>query len=358
MQKKKLIRLLLSDIMIFNNNNMDISKDVWKYISQWLSDIERFYLMIICKEMIKINLLFDEQHDHFDIFESKFYHNFTNIKVNMEVYYLGKLMPWPYNIRQIELTNKEKIRSKKIFLPNGITHLTTGKKFKDFINIPSTVIYLTFNGPLNQSLNLIPSSVTHLRFDNKFNESIDGLSSSIIHLTFGYSFNQPIDNKIPQLVTHLTFGMAFNQSISGNIPTSVTHLTFGSFFNQPVNGFIPSSVTHLTFALSFRQTIDKIPLSVTYLTLPGRYPYSFKNLSVTHLIFQGFNYVLKVDNIPSSVIQITLYYHNDSFFKLFRHPIPSSIKEIIFKDNVITEKKIAYINNYVDKETKIIFSNP
>lgn len=340
MHKKKMNKLLLSDIVIFNNNKMDIPKDVWKYISQWLSDKERFYLMMICKEMMKLNLLFEEQYDHFSIFESEFYHNFTNINVGKEVYYLGKLMKWPNSIRRIELNVKSKTPFKKILLPSNITHLTTGKKFNRAVNVPFSVTHLTFNGSFNQSINSIPSSVTHLFLLGNFNQSIEGLPSSIIHLTFDTLFNQPI---------------------SDNIPSSVSHLTFGWYFNQPVNGFIPSSVTHLTFSRAFNQSIDNIPSSVTHLKLYGHYPHSFKNLSVTHLTFQGSINTLKENHIPSSVIQIILNYNNHQshhFYELFQNPIPSFVKEIIFKDNVITEKKLAYINKYVSKETKIIFSNP
>ena len=55
--------------MIFDNNNISIiiPMDIWRYISQWLSDIQRFHLMITSKEMMELNLLFDEEHLHFRV---------------------------------------------------------------------------------------------------------------------------------------------------------------------------------------------------------------------------------------------------------------------------------------------------
>ena len=58
---------------------MELSIDIWRYISKWLPDYGRYHLMTTNTEMMKLDLSFDESHDYKKIYVSKFFHNFIII---------------------------------------------------------------------------------------------------------------------------------------------------------------------------------------------------------------------------------------------------------------------------------------
>src|SRR5690606_23756396 len=158
--------------------------DIYKYLSQWLEDADRFYLMITSKEMINLDLTFDQQHDYHEIYMSHFYHNFTHIFANELIHHMSRILGYPNKLK-ILLYHENKS-------PNNIY-------------------------PKNISF---PSTVTHLEFSKNYCRKVDiPIPTSITHLTFGKYFNKVIENIIPESVTHLIFGRNFNKSIK-NIPQS------------------------------------------------------------------------------------------------------------------------------------------
>lgn len=189
--------------------------DIYKYLSQWLEDTDRFHLMITSKEMIKLDLTFDQQHNYNDIYLSSFYHNFTNIFANELMHHMSRILGYPNKLKRL-LYYEDKN-------PNNC-----------------------FSKPKNVSF---PSTITHLDFFRDYGRKVDII--------------------IPTSVTHLTFGKYFNRIIEGIIPSSVTHLTFRKYFDQSVKN-IPSSVTHLTVGLSFTK-FREIPKHVTNIFICRNY---------------------------------------------------------------------------------------
>jgi len=221
---------------------MDIvlsDKDLFKLLLNLLSDSDKFYFLITCKNFYdnKYLITFDEQHHILKILKSSFFDCFTNLIFNEYIYF----------------TNKE--------------------------------IFGEITRPLQ-----MPNKIKKITLSETFNKSIKGcIPNTVTHLTFGNSFNKSIKGCIPNSVTHLTFGNSFNQSIKGCIPNSVIHLTFGCYFNQSILGNIPNSVSHLTFGRLFGKSIDGIPNSVTHLNIPGfcdmnNLPSSITNLKIYDIL--------------------------------------------------------------------------
>ena len=194
---------------------MDIvlsDKDLFKLLLNLLSDSDKFYFLITCKNFYdnKYLITFDEQHHILKILKSSFFDCFTNLIFNEYIYF----------------TNKEIFGeiTRPLQMPNKIKKITLSETFNKSIK------------------GCIPNTVTHLTFGNSFNKSIKGcIPNSVIHLTFGCYFNQSILGNIPNSVSHLTFGRLFGKSIDG-IPNSVTHLNIPGFCDM---NNLPSSITNL-----------------------------------------------------------------------------------------------------------------
>ena len=76
--------------------------DIWCYLGQFLEkDVNRFNLMITSKEMMKLDLTFDEEHHFYKMFESSFYDNFTNIKADRVIHFVSKLKGWPLKLNKL-----------------------------------------------------------------------------------------------------------------------------------------------------------------------------------------------------------------------------------------------------------------
>jgi hypothetical protein len=124
-------------------------------------------------------------------------------------------------------------------------------------------------------------------------------------------------NKIPNSITHLTLDGYFNQDIKGCIPNSVIHLDLGCSFNQNIKDCIPNSVTHLTMSQYFDKYEEGcIPNSVTHLTL-GKY------------------YNMKIKScIPKSVTHLNIGWNYEHLIELnlfeFNSHIPNSVTHLTF----------------------------
>ena len=127
--------------------------DSWRYLSRWLDDKGRFYLMTTCHKMMKLELYFNEIHSFRVILCSSFYHYFTNLKVDDTItlinksLYNGSIITLPKNIQRIKFSDNFNRKIKKGMIPSTVTHLSFGKKFNYQIEsdvIPSSVIYLRF----------------------------------------------------------------------------------------------------------------------------------------------------------------------------------------------------------------------
>ena len=96
------------------------------------------------------------------------------------------------------------------FSLEGVTHLTT-KSDVGLLNLPESLISLTFGHNFNQSLERVT------------------LPNSLQNLTFGASFNQSLEHVTwPNSLQNLTFECSFNQSLERvTLPNSLQNLTFG-----------------------------------------------------------------------------------------------------------------------------------
>lgn len=134
---------------------------------------------------------------------------------------------------------------------------------------------LTFEGKFNQPIILIPN-ITVLTFGCDFNQPII-LTKNIIELTFGWNYNQPII-PIPNIKI-LTFHSGSNQliistpdmahipmdckdcknwTIFDNLSNSVKYLTLSYYYNLPLNN-IPSSMIKITIFNDNYKYIHLIP---------------------------------------------------------------------------------------------------
>lgn len=280
-----------------------IMQDVWGYISNFINDNKHTCnLLMTCKEISHFNIYFREAISIKKIVGHQWYDKFINIIVDAHIILM------PLHIKRLVL-NGNFCRSENFRIPSTVTHL---------------VLYRNFILPIYQN---IPTSVTHLEFGSNFNKDLCGcIPSSVIHLRFGDNFNQPIRDYtsemnshfsimhsiIPPSVINLEFRRDFNQPIHGCIPSSVKYLQFGEKFNQPIHGCIPSSVTYLKFSTDFKQPID-IPSSVTKLCLFEDYDkLDFDKLptSITHLTLTG-NHT--ITNIPSSIVELVVRSFNSVY---------------------------------------------
>jgi hypothetical protein len=173
---------------------------------------------------------------------------------------------------------------------NSLTHLSLGHDFDQIINtgdIPSTLTHLNLGNSFNGSIDFCNAqNLQSLILGNKFNQPITSTFPSLTFLQFGNDFNQLFaPQQIPN-VTHLYFGNKFNQSIM--MPNKVIHLAFGDGFNKYFNR-IPESVTHLSVGYYFRFDYHiKIPKNIISLTYSDLYSRPINNILNPHIKFIKF----------------------------------------------------------------------
>jgi len=208
-------------------------------------------------------------------------------------------------------------------IPTNLTHLTIGSGHNTSLasyNFDS-LTHLSLGSTFNQKINLwnIPYTITHLTLGNSFNKSIKYCNPDHIQsLILGDSFNQPFDIVCPSL-TFLQFGRDFNQHISPNQIPNVTHLNFGYHFNQDI--IIPKTVTHLTFGDKFNKYLNRIPDSVTHLTVGYYFKFDYHVRIPKNIISLTYSdlYDRPIDNVLNAHIK---------FFKFGRNfscPLPSHL---------------------------------
>jgi hypothetical protein len=167
---------------------------------------------------------------------------------------------------------------------------------------------------------------------SKFNQPIN-LPDTIIHLTFGYYFNQPVN--LSCSLTYLCFDFNFNQPL--NLPNSLEHLSFGNLFNQPIN--LPNSLKYLNVGSSFNQNIN-LPTKLKYLCINSNNQYIINNLvdSIEELEL-GYNFNLELNNLPNNIQRIIFYKY--SIYDKNLNSLPDSIEFISLP--ISYDKKILYI---------------
>jgi hypothetical protein len=218
-------------------------------------------------------------------------------------------------------------------LPSALTHLTFGYYFNQPVDkLPSALTHLTFGHYFNQPVDKLPSALTHLTFGHYFNQSVDKLPSNLIHLTFGNDFNQSVD-KLPSNLIHLTFGEKFNKIVY-NLPPLLTHLTFGNKFNKKINN-LPPLLTHLILGTDFNHDIKNLPKFMTSLTFGDKF-----NQFIGH---QDCDDVDCPRNLPRCLTQLTL----KKYFKKNINKLPSSITHLTLENCEPTQKITTIYNNLI-----------
>jgi hypothetical protein len=102
-----------------------------------------------------------------------------------------------------------------------------------------------------------------------------------------------------------------------------------SKFNQPLDN-LPSSIINLTLGYHFNQHLDNLPSSIINLTLGDRFNQLIDNLpsSLINLTL-GYWFNQNLDNLPSSIINLTLgHYFNQELNNL-----PNSIINLTLGEN-------------------------
>uniref|UniRef100_A0A6C0C7W4 F-box domain-containing protein n=1 Tax=viral metagenome TaxID=1070528 RepID=A0A6C0C7W4_9ZZZZ len=173
---------------------------------------------------------------------------------------------------------------------NYLTHLSLNDTFNMTINenhLPLTLTHLTLGDDFNQSIEFCnPHHLQSLILGDKFNQPIKTTFPSLAFLQFGHDFDQLLSPQQIPNVTHLRFGTSFNQNVT--IPTKVTHLTFGDKFNKYLDR-IPESVTHLTVGYYFRFDYHiKLPMNIISLTYSDLYGRPINNIMNPHVKFLKF----------------------------------------------------------------------
>lgn len=228
--------------------------DVYRYLAQYLSDKDRFYLMITSKDMEKLDLTFDQEHPHIKIFKSSFYHNFTNVAFANEIHYMNHIMPWPKKLNRLYYAHQgnSHIRYKKfenVTLPTTITQIIFGPDFNGYIkcDIPTSVTYVRFGHIFNQPLKCLAPSIIHLSLDGKYDHSIKD-ATSITHLTITGVASKFNFNNISTFITHLIISDMLQCLFKYTIPSTIINLTF----KKPIIGdncyaSIPSTIKEIYF---------------------------------------------------------------------------------------------------------------
>jgi len=210
--------------------------DTWKYLSQWLeSDRDRFFLMISCRDLIPLNLMFHETHKYEQINKSQWYHNFTNLKVII----IDNDFIFPDRIKILSLVNNN------VKIPPSVTHLEL-QYFSDDIGIPPTITHLKIN-------------------DTYFEIERENIPLNIECIILNGDTTAYVPPNIKLLVVHCFY--------AGVIPESVTHLCLaGPTIGYLSKEFIPSGITHLTLLSGIESGILKIPDTIKHLLIPRETP--------------------------------------------------------------------------------------
>ena len=108
----------------------------------------------------------------------------------------------------------------------------------------------------------------------------------------------------------------------------------GSKFNQEIDN-LPSSIINLTLDYKFNQPIDNLPSSIQNLTLGYCFNQEINDLpsSLINLTL-GSNFNQKIDNLPSSLINLTL---GEKFNRKINN-LPQSICKIKFETHYYNRK--------------------
>jgi len=212
--------------------------DTWKYSSQWLeSDRDRFFLMISCRDLMTLNLMFYETHKYKQINKSQWYHNFTNLKVNNLKIIIDHNFLFPDRIKILSLINNN------VKIPLSVTHI----ELQHFCG-----------------LNEIPPTITHLKIGDPY-VKIKGVPLNIECIIL----NQATTNYVPPNIKLLVVNSFYDKTI----PESVTHLCITMVTHNDLNeSFIPSGITHLTLRRGIDRGTLKIPDTVKHLLIPRETP--------------------------------------------------------------------------------------
>lgn len=127
----------------------------------------------------------------------------------------------------------------------------------------------------NKEINNLPKSLTHLSIGSEtlnmciFDQSLDNLPSSLHQLYINsISFNQPV-NKLPATITHLTLLEKFNHPVN-NLPPNLRYLRLGDSFNQEID-HLPHTLILLKigdhYDAQFNRSIAKLPSNLTHLSI-------------------------------------------------------------------------------------------
>ncbi len=237
------------------------------------------------------------------------------------------------------------------FLPHSpcLTHLSLGRNYNFYDNLPPTLTYLCFGEYFNSQVDQFPPSLTHLIFGVSYNEPVDHLPDRLTHLSFSDSldltkssngsFTRPLDclppsliclilggaywQPIPELPPHLKYLNIFRENPSRFelFPMELTHLTIyrSPIFNCPhssltyletcyVDNDLPESLTHLFIKYSCNEEV-RFPPKLTHLAC-GRFdnPKMHFPPSISHLLFSS-----GTVDITSSKITHVYVSGNDKF---------------------------------------------
>jgi hypothetical protein len=180
-----------------------------------------------------------------------------------------------------------------------------------------------------QPINNLPSSITHLTLGHHFNNSVELLPPNLKFLMFGHNFNESV-NSLPDTITHLFFGYRFNKPVN-SLPKNLLHLTFGNCFTKSVK-CLPSTITHLIFGNSFNGTVNKLPSTITHLALGSSFNREVNGDLFINLKYLSFYSKTKINNIPTNVDTLKIYFFQESARNCYIENLPITIKKILIND--------------------------
>lgn len=333
---------------------LDINFDILRYLCRSLNDGSKLRLMITCKKMMDLGLIFEQEYQYVKIIKSSFYDNFSNVNIGEIIlcmgisYFHGHILQWPKNLRILKTNDNFNGEIEKVNMPSYITHLTFGYSFyPEKMNdiVPPTVTHLTF-GPRIRKLSIqIPSLVTHLTFKSSDIEiAKQCILTSLKYLNINASTHLPDLPPVEFLVCHNRYKLPVGyipssvkylslQKLSKDIvPKSVTHLRFHDFYSYEDTS-IPSWITHLIINhIRYNRLDIRIPSSVTHLRIDEiiyNNPLIIPK-SVKHISFGNSVNIYPKEFIPSGVCEIVF---GDDYNTTIRGCIPSSVKRITFGKN-------------------------
>lgn len=130
---------------------------------------------------------------------------------------------------------------------------------------------LRLSGPLfNHLADQIPSSVTVLMIEDDFDHPLDKVPRSVVDLTINSSgFNQPLDPlaECTRLTRFKLISAQFNRPVT-SMPTSLEYLRLKTFeFDQSLDNLNEGLRELRLTSNAFRQAINRVPSTLTYLTV-------------------------------------------------------------------------------------------